>query len=138
MAEQRASRAQSRWPPGMDPLTAGAQALGAAEPPRGRPQLSAREASPAPGVSAARGLGAVTTCGRGREVAGLMGRAGWGAAERGKRLGPLCERGAPFGHAPELETAGSRGGGAGYLVVVGGRAGRRGLAGGPRAPRRPC
>ncbi|XP_003131795.1 coordinator of PRMT5 and differentiation stimulator [Sus scrofa] len=35
----------------MDPLTAGAQALGAAEPPRGRPQLSAREASPAPGAA---------------------------------------------------------------------------------------
>ncbi|MXQ84549.1 hypothetical protein E5288_WYG020780 [Bos mutus] len=69
----------------MDPPTAGAQSLGAAEQPRGLQLPSGREAPPSPGVSAARGLGASTTCGRGREVAGARGV--W-ATEPGKRSRP--------------------------------------------------
>lgn len=48
----------------MDPQTAGAQALGTAELPRGPPLPYARKAFPSSGVSAALGPGAATTCGR--------------------------------------------------------------------------
>lgn len=69
----------------MDPPTAGAQALRAADQTRGLQLPSGREAPPSPGVSAARGLGAATTCARRREVVGARGA---GATKPGKRSRP--------------------------------------------------
>lgn len=80
----------------MDRQAAGVRALGAAEPPRGPPLPSAREAPPSPGVSAA------ARSGPGREVAGLAGRARRGG------VGGRGAAGAPFGRALALETAGPR------------------------------
>lgn len=76
-----ASRAPSRALLGMDPQAAGAQALGAAGPPRGPPLPSARKAPPSPGVSAAPGPVAAGAGSCGARWVGPGG--GCGAGQRG-------------------------------------------------------
>lgn len=113
-----ASRAPSRGPPGMDRQAAGARALGAAEPSRGPPLPSAREAPLSPEVSAA------ARSGPGREVAGLAGRAGRGGAGA---AGPGERR---LGARSRWKPPGRGGRGRGGASGAGGRAG---LVGGASA-----
>lgn len=130
-----ASGAPSCGPLGMDSQIAGAPALGAAEPPPGLPVLSTREAPPRLGVSAARGLGAATTCGPGREVAGLAGRAGRGPRGAGEAPRTRLLQPRRLGARPSWKRSGC---GARHPEDVGGCAGPGGLAVGRRAPVRPC
>lgn len=117
-----ASRAPSRGPPGMDRQAAGARALGAAEPSRGPPLPSAREAPLSPEVSAA------ARSGPGREVAGLAGRAGRGGAGRGPR--GRGSAGWARARAGNRRAAAAEG--------VGVRAGREGGLASSGAPLRTC